>query len=112
MRIDARIPVVFAPVDMMPGDYMVAVDDAGSPHDAGCSCCAPRSEVASLLGGLFFRRARNEVAFFRRVVISAGTEQARRAVEDALESDPVVSATYRAHLPSAYMKEGHGDGHR
>ena len=98
MRIDARIPIVFAPVEPRTDDHVVteAEDFAATPvHDAGCACCAPRSEVAGMLGGLFFARARGEVAFFRRVVVVVVTEEGRGVVEDALEGDAVVSGVYR-----------------
>ena len=103
MRIDARIPVVFAPITPHPADYVLSEgtdftppDLVAAPHDTSCLCCAGgRNPVASLLGGLFFARARGTVPFFRRVVVHARTDAGRTAVALALADDPVASGCFR-----------------
>jgi len=51
----------------------ITVERVGRPrfgHRPGCACCAPRAALAEALNRLFIRRARAEVAFFRRVAIA------------------------------------------
>ena len=98
MRIDARIPVVFAPTPPLADDHVVTEGIGVSPepaHAAGCACCTARGAVGSMLGALFFARARGEVGFFRRIVVRAESTAFRAAVADAIEADPVASACYR-----------------
>lgn len=100
MRIDARIPLVIGPVPPGPADHVVTEGTdfdcpASATHDPACACCVGRSPVAGLLGGLFFARARGEVPFFRRLVVSCASAAGRAAVVAALSDDPVVSGCYR-----------------
>jgi hypothetical protein len=104
---DARVPVVFAPAalagaedallldaggDAAPAAGVVVRLAAGRGHPAGCACCLPRGAVAEALGGLFVRRARGEVGFFRRVVVSVADPDAVRA---AVLSDRLVAGRFR-----------------
>ena len=99
MRIDARVPMVFGPVSAQEADHVLVegIDFEVSPaeHVPGCACCAPREAVASVLGSLFFARARGTVPFFRRLVVHATTPEGESAVRAAQTSDPVVSGCYR-----------------
>ena len=100
MRIDARLPLVFGPVTPRDGDHVLTEGADFGPslpaaHDIDCTCCAPRTAVAGLLGGLFFARARGTVPFFHRLVVHAATQAGRSAVEAALADDPVVSGCFR-----------------
>lgn len=60
-------------------------------HDAACVCCSPRVALAEALHRLFLRRARGEVAFFRRVVVSLPAAEIGAAL-----ADPLVSSRFRA----------------
>lgn len=92
--IDARIPVAFGMLeDVRPGDALVT-DLAPDGHAPACACCVGRTPTAAALGLLFQRRARNEVAFFSRVLVVTDAA-GRLAVEHALERDPVVSGRFR-----------------
>src|SRR6185312_16438294 len=92
---DGRVPVVFGaaalagPRDALLLDAGVAVDAAAGAvarlpaaaagHRIGCACCQPRGAAAEALGRLFLARARGEVRFFRRVVVSVADVSAVRA---------------------------------
>lgn len=93
--VDARIPVLFAPVaESGPGDLLLTEADlSGAPgHSAGCGCCAPRGALAQALHRLFLARVRGEVAFFRRVVVTAPAAGLR----EALTGDTFLAGRYRA----------------
>jgi len=71
----------------------ITVERVGRPrfgHRPGCACCAPRAALAEALNRLFIRRARAEVAFFRRVAIALPRAELDRAFADVL-----VSARFR-----------------
>jgi len=104
MTIDARIPVIFGPPAA--NDVVLAEEGLSGPADAtfraepvshavGCACCAGRSPAAAALAALFAARARGETKFFSRVAVWTATVGARREVEEALRSDPLVSARFR-----------------
>jgi hypothetical protein len=95
LMFDARVPVVFgASLDAREGDAVLADGLEGAPgHDAGCACCMTRTPAAQALSRLFMRRARGEVAFFRRVLVDG--HAAEVSVRAALRSDPVVAARFR-----------------
>lgn len=111
--VDARVPVRFGSVSDAadgsallieggtPVPHRVAVarfTDASpaGPHPPGCPCCLGRSPAAVALAALFLARARGEVGFFRCVVAVCCTPGGEAAVRAALESDPLVSAWFRA----------------
>ncbi len=72
-----------------------AEGEMGAPgHAAGCACCVARGGAGVALGRLFERRAREEVAFFRRVLVVAD-EAGRVAVVEALLGDPLASGRFR-----------------
>ena len=105
---DARLPVVFGDIAMAgPDDALLIEGDAPAPpglavarfapgplawHAAGCACCTPRAAAAAALGRLYLARARNEVAFFRRVVAVVSDPAAIRA---ALAGDALAGGRYR-----------------
>ncbi|MCU0985153.1 MAG: hypothetical protein MUC89_09460 [Acetobacteraceae bacterium] len=60
-------------------------------HEAGCVCCAPRAALAEALHRLFLRRARGEVPFFRRVVVSLPAGEIGAAL-----ADPLIASRFRA----------------
>lgn len=101
--IDARIPVVFGHGQAaQEGDVVLADMLDGLPrhdwvdapeHGAGCACCVARTPAAQALSRLFMRRAKGEMAFFRRVLVEGQALEA--AVRAALQSDPVVAARFR-----------------
>ncbi len=95
LMIDARVPVVFGSRrDAREGDAVLAGGlDGVAGHDVGCACCVARTPAAQALGDLFMRRARGEVAFFRRVLVDGCAAEA--AVRAALQSDPVAAARFR-----------------
>jgi hypothetical protein len=96
LMVDARIGVVFGRAsERQAGDFVLTEGLAGVGHLAGCACCMSRTAAAALLGGLFLQRARGEVVFFRRVLVDTD-EIGKDAVRAALQSDPVVSARFRA----------------
>ena len=90
--VDARIPVVFAPASVSgPGDAVLT--EANLPgHAAGCACCAPRGALSQALHRLFLARARGEVPFFRRVVI---TIPAAATARDSFDRDAFLAGRYR-----------------
>ena len=95
LMFDARVPVVFGSGrDAQEGDVVLAGElDGASGHDPGCACCVARTPAAQALGDLFMRRARGEVAFFRRVLVDG--HAAQTAVRAALQSDSVAAARFR-----------------
>ena len=110
MRIDARVPVRFGVLaDAGEGDALLlpsgalppsgwpaeVMDGKASGHAVGCACCQPRNAAAQALGTLFFRRARGEVGWFRRVLAVVGPGEAAM-VKAALEADLLTLARFRA----------------
>ena len=93
--VDARVEVVFGRAsERQEGDVVVSEGLLGVGHPADCACCTSRTVAAEALSRLFLRRARGEVAFFRRVIIVANAAS-EAAVRTALQSDSVVSARFR-----------------
>lgn len=108
MWIDARVPMVFGGIeDAGPDDALLLDGEMAAPagrvvvrlsgvaspaHAAGCVCCAPQSEAGSALAGLFLKRGRGEVGYFRRVL--AVTEN-RDAVIEAVRGDVLASGWFR-----------------
>jgi hypothetical protein len=96
---DARVPVVFAPVEAAGPDDAVLREGKDftpeSEHAPGCACCAGRTHAGRALATLLHARARTQVAFFRRVVVVIASEEGRAAVESALANDPVASTCFR-----------------
>ena len=64
-------------------------------HAPGCACCVARGPAALALDRLFQRRARGEVAFFRRVIALTTSPEGDMAVWAALRDDPVAYARFR-----------------
>jgi hypothetical protein len=105
---DARLPVVFGDIAMAgPNDALLIEGDAPAPpglavarfsanplrwHAVGCACCTPRAAVAAALGRLFLARARNEVAFYRRVIAVVSDPEAVRA---AVAADALAAGRFR-----------------
>ncbi len=77
-------------------DGVPMVPDGG--HRSGCACCAGRSLLALRLSELFVRRARGELAPFRRVVLAMPAGEIGRALE-LLAAEPLVTARYRLDGP-------------
>ena len=107
MRIDARLPLRFGPLESRAAHEAVLLDhDAPAPqpaawftpaqvdHPNDCACCVPRAGAALALAALFRDRAVGQGAPFQGVVAVVGVE-GEAAVRAALESDPVVSGRYR-----------------
>ena len=96
LMIDARIAVVFGRAsERQEGDAVLSDGLAGIRHPAGCACCMSRTAAGEALSRLFLQRVRGEVAFFRQVLVDTD-EVGREAVRNALQSDPVVCARFRA----------------
>ena len=93
--VDARVHVVFGRAsERQEGDVVLSEGLVGVGHLAGCACCTSRTAAAEALSRLFLQRARDEVAFFRRVLVDVD-EAGEEAVRAALQSDPVVYARFR-----------------
>ncbi len=96
LMVDARVAVVFGSAsERQEGDVVLSVGLVGAGHPGGCACCISRTAAADALGHLFLQRARGDVAFFRRVLVDTD-EVGEEVVRAALQSDPVVSARFRA----------------
>lgn len=80
-----------APATVPPGTAVERLGLRPLLHDAACVCCSPRVALAEALHRLFLRRARGEVAFFRRVVVSLPAAEIGAAL-----ADPLVSSRFRA----------------
>ena len=91
---DMRIPVRIGDGEnLADGDVslrVVAVD-----HVQACDCCPPRGNAGAALGRLFAARARNETAWFTRVIVVCGDPAAEASVLAALREDPIASARFR-----------------
>ena len=113
--VDARVPIRFGCVEDAGPHAALLIEGAAEmselrplarfvlpaavpAHAAGCVCYAPRGPAADALAGLFLARGRGEVAWFGAVLAVAG-EAGRRAVRDAVASDPRVSAWFRLDEP-------------
>jgi hypothetical protein len=109
--LDARVKLVFAPLDaacagdavlfegeIQPWPGATAHFTPSEDHPPGCACCATRSAAGRALAQLLHARARNEVAFFRRVVAVTKTVRGRAEIETALAKDPVVSTCFKKVL--------------
>jgi len=88
---DPRIPVLFAPAALAPGDHVLRMQ-AAQAHAAGCRCCGGRGALAAALGALFVRRARGETEWFTRIVISTDNSALLSAM---LREDSLISARFR-----------------
>jgi len=80
-----------APSEIPPGTAVERLATRPALHDAACACCTPRVALAEALHRLFLRRARGEVAFFRRVVVSLTAAEIGAAL-----IDPLVAPRFRA----------------
>ena len=107
LRIDARLPLRFGPLQTRTTDDAVLLDDdtaASAPlgrfttgqgaHPPGCACCSPRSAAAQALATLFHERATSQGPAFRAVLAVVGPH-GEAAIRAALAVDPLVSARYR-----------------
>ncbi len=96
LMFDSRIPIVFGThSDRRDGDFVLNEDFGRElSHGVGCGCCVQRTPAAETFGQLFLRRARGEVTFFHRVLVT-GDATAEFAVRAALQSDPVAAARFR-----------------
>ena len=107
MRIDARLPVRFGPLQARMADEAVLMDNdtpAANPvgrfttgpggHAPGCRCCTLRSSASLALATLFRERATGGGVAFRGVLAVVGPE-GEAAVRAALESDLLVAGRYR-----------------
>ncbi len=63
-------------------------------HAPGCACCRPRAPLAQALSRLFLARARSEIPFFTRVIVSCLPAD-EAALAAALAADPVTAARFR-----------------
>ena len=106
--LDARIPVHLGATTAGDADAFLvegtarpathpaeSFTSAGTGHAAGCVCCVARSPAGLALDRLSQRRARGEVAFFRRVIAVTTSPEGDMAVRSALRDDPVASARFR-----------------
>jgi hypothetical protein len=92
MASDSRVEVVFGSQETaVPGDFVLPAPVESWLHVPGCACCVGRGALAAALGRLFIARARGEVAFFHRVVVT-GAAPATRA---SLVADSLVTARFR-----------------
>ena len=118
---DSRIPVLFATLTdlntgdqpLCPGDALLLALDATAPavpglaervvmrlparqsrHPRGCNCCVPQTAAMQAMAVLFHRRARGEVAFFRRLVVALDPAPAS-LLRAAMSEDRFVAARYR-----------------
>lgn len=106
MRIDARLPVRFGPLNSRQAHEAVLTDAgeaaapsasfAGGPggHAPDCACCTPRSAAGVALAGLFRDRALAGGVAFRGVLAVVGPD-GEAAVRAALGADPVACARFR-----------------
>ena len=112
MRIDARLPLRFGPLESWsPGEAVLFDEDRfdgdrggaepaawftpdAPEHVAGCVCCGARSGAARALSELFRRRAVAAGPAFRGVLAVVGPE-GEAAVRAALVEDGVIAARYR-----------------
>lgn len=107
--LDARIPLRFGPpaaagaddAFLIEGASALATDAASerfhlaAPGIPACLCCPPRNPAGYALGRLFTRRARNETAFFKRVLAVTATPEGQAAIRTALIVDPLAAARFR-----------------
>lgn len=107
--LDARIPVHLGSATLSGDGDALLIEGVPAPatqpaesftlettgHTAGCACCVARGSAAVALDRLFQRRARGEVAFFRRVIAVTSTPEGDMAVWAALRDDPVAAAHFR-----------------
>lgn len=117
MRLDMRIPVqvVVRGQEPPPSDSAVLVVVGGEDepdvtsgwaavrrlpiaatgvHDAACACCSGRSGLAEALGVLFAQRARTQLPWFNRVVLSVAPEGVHETAA-ILQDDILVSGRFR-----------------
>ena len=91
---DARIEVALGDHgDARPGDLTMTLQPS-APHVLGCRCCGGRDPLASDLAAAFVARARGDLPWFDRVLLSGSAGQAGR-VADVLHADPVTRARFR-----------------
>ncbi len=112
--VDARIPLVFADAAEAGPDDAVLREGEGAAaqgrdwfeagaetaHPIGCACCAPRNAAGIALARLLLARGRGHGPLFRRVIVVTRTEAGRRAVQAALDGDPLASACFRNEATS------------
>src|SRR5277367_3590589 len=93
---DMRVPVLAGdPGLAAAGDVVQPWSVQGATaHAAGCACCRPRALFAEALSRLFVARARNDIAFFSRVIVPCAPGQ-EAALAEALAADPVTAARFR-----------------
>ncbi len=107
IRIDARLPLRFAPLAARGPDEAVLTDrgiTAAAPfarftpgaadHPVDCACCAPRSGAAVALAALFRARAVGRGTPFRGVLAVVG-HAGEAAIRAALRDDPLAFARFR-----------------
>lgn len=106
MRIDARLPVRFGPLESRRAHEAVLSDGAlaGPPfeaftagpagHPMDCACCVPRSGAAMALAALFRARATGTGPAFRGVLAVVGPD-GEAAVRAALTDDAMASGRFR-----------------
>jgi len=108
--IDARVPVTVLPEgapfpDGKPAAWLGEVTPEGAvtqampgaAHPVACACCGGRSPVGEALGVLFQARARGDVPWFDRVLVSPALEAELRA---ALREDILAAARFRLVEPA------------
>jgi G3E family GTPase len=62
--------------------------------NSGCLCCTVRSDIAETLLDLFVKRVKDEIPYFRRVVIETTGLADPAPILHTLMSDPLVAARY------------------
>src|SRR5487761_671619 len=62
--------------------------------NSGCLCCTVRSDIAETLLALFVKRVKDEIPYFRRVVIETTGLADPAPILHTLMSDPLVAARY------------------
>jgi len=99
MSNDTRIPVrLGTAASAGPRSHVLTAEDLPKPsalqrHTLGCTCCAPRSELARALARLFLAQVRGEVSPFDEVIVVGdfGTD----ALAAAIAADVLAAARFR-----------------
>jgi hypothetical protein len=95
---DGRAAALVAEGEAPPDSSAKATEafTAGGAHAAACACCAGRSGAALALDRLFQARARGTARWFDRVLVLASSDAARAELAQALATDALTRARYRA----------------
>jgi hypothetical protein len=91
--------------------YAVRFALAAFGHAPGCACCTLRGPAADALGRMFRARATGAAPFFRRVMVCA-SEAGVAAVREAVATDVVTMARFRAESASFSKQPFAGGGRK